>query len=85
LAWDADFRYNGKTWNYHHFVGTTWNNVNNDEKKLYIKNAYRVLLTRARQGMALFIPFGNDEDPTRKKAFYDETYTYLKRIGIKEI
>jgi len=35
--------------------------------------------------MALFIPFGNDEDPTRKKAFYDETYTYLKRIGIKEI
>lgn len=56
-----------------------------DERKMYLKNAYRVLLTRARQGMVIVVPKGNPEDPTRKPEFYDSTYKYLKSIGLEEL
>lgn len=46
------------------------------------KNAYRVLLTRARQGMVIVVPLGNSEDPTRKPEYYDSTFNYLKDIGL---
>lgn len=52
---------------------------------MYLKNAYRVLLTRARQGMVIVVPKGNPEDPTRKPEFYDSTYKYLKSIGLEEL
>ena len=80
VAWDADFRFTNGSWTYNSFTGNKWNNVNSEENKLYLKNAYRVLLTRARQGMAIFIPEGNDDDSTRKTEFYDGTYAYLKSI-----
>jgi hypothetical protein len=51
--------------------------------KLYLKNAYRVLLTRARQGMVIVVPFGDGEDPTRNSSYYDPIYDYLKNIGFK--
>lgn len=85
VAWDADHRYNGKGWTYNCFVGSRWNNINTESNKLYLKNAYRVLLTRARQGMVIFIPKGNPEDKTRLEEFYDKTYDYLKNIGVEEI
>jgi len=85
VAWDADFRYNGTEWTYNRFNGSKWNKVNNESNKLYLKNAYRVLLTRARQGMIIYIPEGNPEDKTRPTEFYDKTYNYLKQIGIEEI
>lgn len=79
VAWDADFRYiNG--WTYNEFSGTKWQNINSDDNKNYLKNAYRVLLTRARQGMAIFIPNGDDSDETRLRKFYNGTYNYLKNI-----
>jgi len=53
--------------------------------KLYLKNAYRVLLTRARQGMVIFIPEGSDTDQTRKREWYDKTYEYLKSVEINEL
>lgn len=80
VAWDADFRFNGKEWTYNKFVGNNWQKVNSNEDKIYLKNAYRVLLTRARQGMAIFVPEGNDSDLTRPKTYYDFTYNYLKSI-----
>ena len=80
IAWDADFRFVNGKWTYNSFTGNKWNNINSDENRLYLKNAYRVLLTRARQGMAIFIPEGNDFDSTRKREFYDGTYEYLKSI-----
>ena len=85
VAWDADFRYNGSEWTYHKFNGSKWNKVKDENKRLYLKNAYRVLLTRARQGMIIYIPEGNPEDKTRPCEFYDKTYNYLKLIGIEEI
>ena len=82
VAWDADYRYVDGEWTYNNFVGNRWNTVNSDERKLYLKNAYRVLLTRARQGMAIFVPEGSDEDQTRKREWYDGIYGYLKEIGV---
>ena len=85
VVWDGDFRYSPEGWKTYSFVGSKWQNINKDERKLYLKNAYRVLLTRARQGMVIVVPEGNLEDHTRKPEFYDSTFEYLKQIGIKEI
>jgi hypothetical protein len=85
VAWDADFRFDRNQWSYHRFSGDRWNNVASTEKRLYLKNTYRVLLTRARQGMVIFVPRGSDEDMTRNPVFYDKTYEYLKSLGIVEI
>ena len=83
VAWGADFRFSNEQWSRNNFVGNRWNNVISEEKRLYLKNAYRVLLTRARQGMAIFIPLGSDTDISRKREFYDGTDNYVKEVGIK--
>lgn len=85
VVWDGDFRYKPGEWGTYSFVGSKWQNINKDERKMYLKNAYRVLLTRARQGMIIVVPQGNPEDSTRKPEYYDSTYEYLKSIGIEEI
>ncbi len=85
VAWDADFRFDGTEWTYYNFVGNRWQNVALEERRLYLKNAYRVLLTRARQGMIIFIPRGSDIDQTRNREWYDATYSYLRAIGVDEI
>jgi hypothetical protein len=85
VIWDADFRYVPSGWTHHSFCGDRWNNINKAERKQYLKNAYRVLLTRARQGMVLVVPEGDAEDHTRISKFYDGTYEYLKGIGFAEI
>ncbi|MEI9946225.1 MAG: DUF2075 domain-containing protein [Chitinophagaceae bacterium] len=83
VTWDGDFRHSEKGWQHYSFVGDKWNRINKEERQLYLKNAYRVLLTRARQGMVIVIPEGNTEDHTRKSEYYDSTFQYLKSIGIK--
>jgi len=83
VTWDADFRYSLEGWKYFSFVGSKWNNINKEERRFYLKNAYRVLLTRARQGMIIVVPNGDSEDLTRKHEYYDPTYEYLKEIGFE--
>ena len=85
VAWDADFRMEKGKWSYNNFVGSRWNKVASEDKKLYMKNAYRVLLTRARQGMVIFVPKGSVEDITRRPEYYDGIYDYLKNTGLAEI
>ena len=85
VAWDADFRFNGTEWTYYNFVGNRWQNVAAEERKLYLKNAYRVLLTRARQGMIIFIPEGSDTDETRRREWYDANFNYLSDVGVEAI
>ena len=80
-------------WTQRSFNGGVWQNIASDMRRMYQLNAYRVLLTRARQGMVICVPEGNSErtidgaylDPTRVPAFYDSTYEYLKGLGIKEL
>jgi len=85
VTWDGDFRYSQKGWRHFSFRGNKWQRINKAERQMYLKNAYRVLLTRARQGMVIVIPEGDPEDPTRDSAFYDGTFEYLRSIGIPAI
>ncbi|HFC8820963.1 TPA: DUF2075 domain-containing protein [Neisseria cinerea] len=85
LAWGENFYYQGNQWYYQSFKGCKWQNINKEEDKQFTQNAYRVLLTRARQGMVIWIPEGSENDNTRQKKFYDGTYQYLKSIGIDEL
>jgi hypothetical protein len=85
VAWDGDLFYNQNQWNYRKFKGTKWQNINSQEITNYLINSYRVLLTRARQGMVIYIPFGNNEDITRPEFMYDGTFEFFKSLGIEEI
>lgn len=85
VVWDGDFRSEEDHWGTYSFRGNKWVKIHKAERKMYLKNAYRVLLTRARQGMVIVVPTGDQADPTRDPAFYDTSYHYLKSLGIKEI
>ncbi|WP_233281512.1 DNA/RNA helicase domain-containing protein [Sphingomonas changnyeongensis] len=85
VCWDADLRFSGNSWQFFAFKGTAWRNVNDRSKQLYMTNAYRVLLTRARQGMIIFIPKGDSKDPTRLPSFYNDTFAFLQRCGVPEL
>ena len=85
VTWDADFRYTKNGWEHWSFVGDRWNRIRKQERQVYLKNAYRVLLTRARQGMVIVVPQGSSEDLTRRSGFYDPTFEYLQEIGFKVI
>ena len=85
IAWGGNFYMSDTGWGYQNFKGTKWQNIRKDIDKEYLKNTYRVLLKRARQGMVIFVPESDNLDHTRAKEFYDNTYVYLKEIGIKEI
>ncbi len=85
ITWDADFRYTSKGWEHWSFCGDRWNRIKKDQRKTYLKNAYRVLLTRARQGMVIVVPEGDSADPTRAAAYYDSTFGYLRGIGFQTI
>ena len=82
VTWDADLRFNGQAWEHRSFNAKGWQNINKTERRQYLVNAYRVLLTRARQGMVIFVPAGDSTDPTRPPEFYDLTYNYLRELGI---
>jgi hypothetical protein len=82
VAWDGDLRFGRRGWEYHCFRGSRWQTIRSEENQKYLKNAYRVLLTRARQGTVLFVPEGSDQDHTRSREYYDHTYTYLRETGI---
>jgi len=83
VTWDADFRRVRNGWEHWKFVGDRWNRVRAPERQMYIRNAYRVLLTRARQGMVIVVPEGQDIDHTRKREYYDPTFDYLHSIGFE--
>jgi hypothetical protein len=85
VTWDADFRYGLPHWSHYSFCGEKWNRVRKVERQNYLKNAYRVLLTRARQGMVIVVPPGDAEDHTRAPEFYTPTFEYLKSIGFPVI
>lgn len=85
VTWDADFRYSQKGWEHRSFVGDQWFQIKKPERQRFQINAYRVLLTRARQGMVIVVPDGDSDDPTRKPEFYNPTFNYLQDIGFEVI
>jgi len=85
VTWDGDLRFSDEGWKTYSFVGNKWQNIRKEERRKYLINAYRVLLTRARQGMVIVVPEGNPDDPTRKPEYYNLTFDYLKELGITVI
>lgn len=85
VVWDGDFRFSSTGWQHWSFKGTRWQRIHKDDRKAYLKNAYRVLLTRARQGMVIVVPRGSERDPTRSPEMYDATFNYLRSLGVPEM
>lgn len=85
VVWDGDFRSVPGGWDHWSFRGTEWQRIRSKSRQAYLKNAYRVLLTRARQGMVIVVPDGDPDDHTRDPKFYDSTFDYLRGIGIPVI
>ncbi|RAI93846.1 DUF2075 domain-containing protein [Algoriphagus yeomjeoni] len=85
LAWDINFYFKEDKWNYQSFEGSKWKAIKSEVDKSYLRNAYRVLMTRARQGIVIFIPHGDSSDLTRPPSLYDSTFEFLISCGMKEI
>lgn len=85
VVWDGDLRLSEQSWQYFSFVGDRWQRVLKEERRRYLLNAYRVLLTRARQGMVIVVPEGDPNDPTRLPVFYDPIYELLLAVGVPTI
>jgi hypothetical protein len=85
VCWDADFRRVDGRWSHHDFQGTKWKNIKDLARKVYLANTYRVLLTRARQGMVVYVPRGDQADPTRSPDYYDAIAHYLEECGIPRL
>ena len=83
VCWDADFRFVDEKWSHHKFRGTSWQNRNDKFHRAYLVNAYRVLLTRARQGMIIYVPEGDLTDVTRQPEFYDGTFAFIESCGLE--
>ncbi|MBC2652355.1 DUF2075 domain-containing protein [Novosphingobium aerophilum] len=85
LCWDANFRHGANGWEVHRFKGSRWESINDPARKNYLTNSYRVLLTRARQGLVVFVPQGTGEDPTRPSAYYDGIFSFLEACGFQPL
>ncbi len=85
ICWDADLRRNNNKWDFKNFSGTNWQENKNSQEQVFLLNTYRVLLTRAREGIIVFVPEGDLNDYTRLPNFYDPIFNYLKDCGMKEI
>ena len=85
VTWDADLRWRGSDWSFHSFRGAKWTDVKKPERRQYLKNAYRVLLTRARQGMVIFVPPGAKRDRARSPRFYEGVSQYLNDLGVPQV
>ena len=84
VGWDGNLLRN-RVWQARRFRGTSWESINDDTRKSYLVNSYRVLLTRARQGMVIFVPPGDEEDTTRPPAAYDSIYAFLCSCGFEQL
>ncbi len=85
VVWDGDLRHAGESWSHHEFRGTRWQRIKKIDRQTYLKNAYRVLLTRARQGMVVVVPEGSNDDATRSALYYDSTFQYLQDLGLPQL
>lgn len=88
LCWGGDFIWSGQEWTTRKFWQGSipkWIRIKNAMDDQFRRNSYRVLLTRARQGMVIFVPKGDPADPTRNPAEFDRTAEYLLRCGVASL
>ncbi len=85
MAWGLDLVPVADAWEYNRFSGTAWQNVNQARTRQYILNKYRVLMTRAREGMVIYVSKGDPADPTRPPSRYDAIASFLRRCGVVDL
>jgi len=85
VAWDGDLVPSSEGWRFRNLKGTRWQEIHSPDGQRYRLNAYRVLLTRARQGMVTFVPEGDASDPTRPPHLYDLTWSFLQSLGLQSL
>ena len=87
VCWGGDFTFDAAIgdWSYRHFSGKGWGDARRKDDRQYILNTYRVLITRAREGLVIWLPRGDVSDETRPPQWYDETAAYLRSCGVPEI
>lgn len=86
LCWGGDLTpSNPGGWEYRKFRGSAWNQVRGDGERTYVRNRYRVLLTRARLGMVIWVPRGRADDTTLDPARFDRTAQLLQAAGVPEL
>jgi hypothetical protein len=86
LCWGGDLTpsFSGG-WEYRKFRGSTWHQVRGDSERNYVRNRYRVLLTRARFGMVIWIPPGKVDDPTLDPVRFERVRSLLEEAGVPEL
>ncbi|MEJ5239319.1 MAG: DUF2075 domain-containing protein [Limisphaera sp.] len=85
VCWGGDFTWGGNTWEFRQFRGSTWQSVQKPTTREYIRNKYRVLLTRAREGLVIWVPEGSVEDETRPPEWFDSTAEFLRQCGATDL
>lgn len=85
VCWGGDFSWTEAGWQFRQFKGTSWQQVQKPETREFIRNKYRVLMTRARQGMVIWIPDESGEDQTRPPEWFNQTADFLRRCGVAKI
>lgn len=87
VCWGGDFTFDVATggWINRSFSGTRWGSISKEADRQYLLNSYRVLLTRARQGLVIWVPQGDTVDETRPASWFDETTSYLCRCGLRVV
>ena len=84
LCWGGDLLVSREKWMTRRFSGTSWKAANGDRRR-FILNSYRVLLTRAREGLVIWVPRGASSDPTRDPSGYENTARFLTECGARTI
>lgn len=87
LCWGGDFLWgeDEQGWQHARLSGNSWQKQRTPTAQQFLQNSYRVLLTRAREGMVLWIPNGDDNDHTRPTEPLDATARFLVRCGAQII
>ena len=87
LCWGADLTPSAdqEAWDYRKFRGAKWQNVRQEAERAFTLNRYRVLLTRARKGLVIWVPKGDPSDITRDPARFDRMYDVLLRAGVQQL
>jgi hypothetical protein len=81
VCWGGDFLRASDRWDLKRLRGTAWQKIGQNSARAFVVNSYRVLLTRSRQGIVIFVPYGDDDDSTRPRASLDETAAFLSICG----
>jgi Schlafen group 3, DNA/RNA helicase domain len=83
LCWGGDLPWSREQarWVPRRMRAPSWQAILKNEAARHRVNAYRVLLTRAREGLCIYIPHGSAEDPTRNPLEFDAIADALLAAG----